>query len=401
MKFSYQIFMFILVATVLLTSCQQENFDDIIVEDPDFQPEEVITNSLLNAMLVSNTSSTMDLGCVSISFPFDMVTASGATATINSEEDFIAALDDIADPVVDFIYPVTGTDVDGITTSYANGEDLGVAFGSCIPDDTWDDASENGDVLPAFLFEELCLDLVYPVGLEDLNGNTYTANDEGELIDILATVEFPFFTLPLTAIDENGNNITIENLDEFYTGVFDCGDASPPVVGNGIVIEGFACNTLLYPFDVETANGSVITINDENEYADLILSGESVELLFPFSLLTLEGEIIVVEDIEGVITAFELCGISIITEPTDPCDTPAHVLIFFNQNLCGYVNYPVQLLAGGMVYDINDMDDYFDVYNAYAWDEIDFQYPITVTEGTTTTTLNSDEEVCTYIQDCE
>ncbi|MEO0875724.1 MAG: hypothetical protein AAFY48_14095 [Bacteroidota bacterium] len=65
------------------------------------------------------------------------------------------------------------------------------------------------------------------------------------------------------------------------------------------------------------------------------------------------------------------------------------------------MDYPNQITAGGIVYDINDIDEYFVVYNQYAWDEIDIVYPISVTETDgTVVTFNSDQEICDYINEC-
>ena len=112
------------------------------------------------------------------------------------------------------------------------------------------------------------------------------------------------------------------------------------------------------------ADGGVVTINDEIEFITLILP----------------------------------CFVEI--GPSEPCAAPAHVLLYFNQS-CGVVNYPNQLSAGGTVYVINSMDDYFEVYNQFNLDEIAIIYPIAVTESDgTVSTFNSNAEVCAFIEDC-
>ncbi|MGK0391818.1 MAG: hypothetical protein ACI94Y_004585, partial [Maribacter sp.] len=186
MKFLSKISLLILFTGLLLTSCQQEDFDEIIVEDPTYQPEEVVVNNLFNVLML-NTSNQLDLGCVTINYPFDFELASGSSLTINSMSDFEAALNvNTADPAVNFVFPIGIIDSEGNNIQVNSNEELGTTFAACIPNTTWDDASESGNVLPAFLFEDLCLDLVYPINMEDGSGNTYTANDELELIDICA-----------------------------------------------------------------------------------------------------------------------------------------------------------------------------------------------------------------------
>ncbi len=403
MKIFFKFLTCLLLTGMLFVSCDEQNIDQIVTEDPDFQPDEVVANNLLNAMLFNNTSSAMDLGCVAISFPFDMTTASGATVTVNSEEDFLTAISDTADPVVDFVYPVTGTDADGVSTQYSNSTDLGVAFGSCIPDSGWDDAEVGGsNILPAFLFNELCLDLVYPVNLEDLAGGTYVANDDAELINLLATVDALFFSLPLSVVDEGGNVVTITDEEGFYTLAYNCSDVTPPS-GEDLSVTGFGCFSFVYPYSVLDAQGNVITINDDNEYANLILSGDVIILQYPLSLEDEDGNVTVVNDDQDLIDALNTCGgFFIYYGPIDElCDAPAHELLMEAQGgLCGDVVYPFQLTAGGTTIDVNDINDYNAAVASYPTDVIELVYPIELTYEGDTGTLNNDIEVCILVQAC-
>lgn len=149
-----------------------------------------------------------------------------------------------------------------------------------------------------------------------------------------------------------------------------------------------------------TEDGELITVEDANQEAALILSGEEYTVQYPFNLVDENGEVVTITNETEFILLILPCIVSI--EPTDPCDTPSHILLYFNQNICGTVAYPNELSADGVVYEINSMDDYFVVYNMYAWDEISIVYPISiVTQEGEEVTFNTDEEVCAFVQECE
>ncbi len=410
MNFLIKKIAFFLLAVLFLTACNKENVDETISGDPGYQPDTVVVNSLMLA-LRSNSSGSLDLGCISINYPFSLETESGATVVINSTADFEAAIDELAaDPAVNFVFPLSITGSDGTTSQVNNNQELGVAFASCIPTFGWDTAAVSGEILPVCAFDEyLCFDITYPVNLEDQNGNTYVAEDEDELIDYLATVEHLYFTLPMTVLQDDGTSLVINNLGEFFDAAMACEGITPPVVGGGIEVNGFGCYDLLYPFNVVTDNGDVVTINNANEYAYLILSGVSVEIQYPFSLINLDGETVVVNSFDDFIATLNACGgIVIIIDTTDICDVEAHVLLYFNQGQapfqCGYlINFPTQVEAEGTVYDLNDMFEYYNVYGQYSnqIDKINIIYPVSVTlNDGTILTFNNDSEVCEFVNNC-
>ena len=401
---------FFLLAVLFLTACNKENVDEIIPGDPGYQPDTVVVNSLMLA-LVANPSGGLDLGCITINFPFSLVTQSGATVEINTEAEFEAATDTTAaDPAVDIVFSLSITDSDGNTVQVNDDQELGVAFASCIPTFGWDTAAISGEILPVCLFDEyLCFDITYPVDLEDQDGNTYVAEDEDELIDYLATIEHLYFTLPMTVLKDDGTSLVINNIEEFFNAAMECEGITPPVVGGGIEVNGFGCYDLLYPFNVVTDNGDVVTINDANEYANLILTGVSVEIQYPFSLVNLAGETVVVNSFDDFIATLNECGgFVIIIDTTDICDVEAHVLLYFNQGQgptsCGYlINFPTQVEAEGTVYDLNDMFEYYNVYGQYSnqIDKINIIYPVSVTlSDGTILTFNNDNDVCQFIDGC-
>ncbi len=405
-KFVSFLFLGLFIAA-LFTACNKENIDEITPEAPDYEPENVEVNTLVNAVSVS-PSGGLGLGCVTIQYPFDLELESGNTVTVNSNDEFFAAIDENApDPVVNFVFPLTVTDADGNVLQVMDIDELGLLFGSCIPDNGWD----NNGTLPAFLLENTCLDIVYPVNLEDLEENTYVANNESELINFLATIDPLFFTLPLTVQLEDGSEVVINTSDEFFTTVsLECDGVAPPVVGEGIEIVGFGCYEIVFPFDVQLEDSTIVTVEDENQYANLVLNGVEMVVQYPFTLtpITGGGDDVEINSIDDLIVAFAECGVIIDYGPVEDCgNAPAHILLFFNQGgSCGFqVDYPLQVIVTdtGETYDINNIDDYFVVYNMYSNQinafEVVFPVSVTLTDGSTLI-FNNYDEVCDFITGC-
>lgn len=407
MKFLSPSFLLLLLVGILVTACEKENFDEIVpTGEPVFQPDSVAVNSLLKAMKSGDTSEGLELGCITITFPFGLLLESGLTIPITSQAEFEAAVvAESPNQVVDFVFPLTVTNAAGEELTIEDNLALGNAFVNCIPQEGWQESTASNATLPVFLFGGLCFDIVYPVDVEDEAGNTYLVTSEAELIDLSAENDLLFFSLPLTVSYEDGTQVTIETMSSFFDLAFTCEGVNPPVVGENFVITGFGCNQLLFPATLLTDEGDLVTINNEDEYANLILSGTSVELQFPFSLFNIfTQDTLTINDELDLIGALQACGIDIEVGQSETCDFPTHALLFFNQGspTCGFqVTYPLQVQAGGEVYDINTQTDYFDVYNAFELNEIELLYPasIILTDGTTIT-FNSDEEVCAFIDEC-
>lgn len=412
MKFSIRLNILLVFIAVLFAACEKDNMDEIVIDEPDYQPEVNETNPLFLAMSANNPEG-LELGCISILYPFDMALESGSTITINSEGEFTAAIDTIAmDPAVDFIYPLDILNGEGETAQVNSIEELGLSFVACVPVDGWDYVNTTGNLIPAFEFSGLCFDLVYPVNLTDAEGNLSEAADESELIDLIVNAEFGlFFVFPISVVDEAGEVSTIEHMDDFYNIASDCDNIDPVVVGEGFEAQGFLCYQLVYPIEVLDGNGNLLIVNDANEYANLVLNGEALAIQYSFTLESIADQsTYTVNDFNDYIAALNECeGVDIVIDTTSTaCDAPGNVLLFLNQggpaqSPCRFsINYPVDLEAGGTTFTINTYLEYFDVYNAYNLNEIEVVYPVTVTVNSTGEVLEftSDDDLCTYIEDC-
>lgn len=407
MKFISKLSFLFLFVGLFLASCDRDNMDETIVPDPGFEPGVVVVNNLITA-LTTTTNEGFELGCLSIDYTFGLRLEDGSTIEVATDEELETALNQESPfQVVDFVFPLTVTTEGGESTQVSSNDELGMLFAACIPNDGWDDSTTGSGniVMPAFLFTELCFDLVYPVSLQDEDGNPYVAVSEAVLVDLIVTVPSLAFTLPLTVTNESGEAVVIESVSEFYGLYYDCEGNVAPSTEGGIPFDlselgdcDFDDLSIQFPYTVVTEEGQSITVVDANQEAAIILSGLHYTLLYPYNLVDATGTVVTIANEEQFIALILPCLITV--EPTDLCDTPAHILLYFNQS-CGVVNYPNQLSAGGTVYTIASFEGYFEVYNQFNWDEISIVYPISVTEPDgTVSTFNSNQEVCAFIEEC-
>jgi len=400
----------LLCAVLIFAACGRENVDEIIPKDPEFEPRVVKVNSLFSAMETKEAAG-VSLGCILIEYPFTVELETEDQISIDSEQAFKTAMEQEApNRVADLVYPLSILE-NGEPKLVQNNQELGSKYASCVPTRGWQMATTNGStpLIPAYLFDNYCFDLVYPVDLQDSSGTAYVATSDSQFIDLVTTIQPLFFSTPFT-VDSSGTQFTINNLNEFIDIVYSCDDVNPPVAGpNGFEVVNFACYELVYPVDVIVGNGPVQQVNDGNEYFNLILSGLHVELQLPFSLQDSAGGITVVNDIEDLLDVLTACGLVVVDTTTNntACNTPAHALLFFNTSSiqCRYsINYPVQVEAEGVTYNLNNLTEYLDVYNMYSRniDAITLLYNVSITlqSDGSTTTFTSDTELCNFIDGC-
>lgn len=419
MKHFSKLSFLLLLTGLLFVSCDRDNLDETIVPDPGFEPEVVVVNNLINA-LTTTTNEGYELGCLSIDYPFELLLEDGGTIEVFTDEELEIALDqETPFQVVDFIYPLTVTTEDGESIQVNSNEELAMLFASCIPEDGWDDTTtvSGNMVIPAFLFEELCFDLVYPVNLQDADDNEYVAVTEAALIDLIITTPSLAFTLPLTVTDENGEEVIIESVAEFYSLYYDCDGNTAPGTEGGILIDfseldgdcEFEDLSIQFPYDILTEDGESITLENENQEAALILSGVHYTIVYPFNLVDADGTVVTINDELQFIELILPCFIEIGVE--GPCDGDAHVGLFFNaHNIftvydCPFeINYPVDVIIDGTPTTLNNVNDYFNETGApSSFGDVDLVYPITVTveaDGSTVE-LNSDQDVCDFLLSCD
>ncbi len=395
---SLKILLFFLVAGALfMTSCQEDSFDTTDNGKTDVTPETELVNNVFAQTRTDGNG--VELECLTILYSFELELLDGTQVTVASDEDFedILLNQDTSNYIVDFVYPLTVEDEDDNEVSVADLEELVELFASCIPDDGWGDGGSDGsELVPAFLIdgENSCYELVYPINLVDENGNTVTVADEDEFIDALAANPILFFEFPITLSNDEGD-VTINNIEELFAALWDCEEFENPC--DSIPIGGasyLGCYQVEFPIELVLVDGSTVTVADEDEFANLLWSGEVAGFVYPLTLTDDEGNVVVVDSDEALSNAINDCYDF----------EPLWALEFlFNSGPeagCYEINYPITI--GGTV--VNNTEEYFQVLetiNDPADFEINYPASVTLIDDGSTVTLNSNEDLAALFVDCQ
>lgn len=412
MKVIHSLATYFIIVLVCLTACNKENVDTIVSEEAVFEPDTLVVNPIIDIIRASDGG--VNLNCIGITQPYEFVLTSGETILIENTADHVAlTLNDSINLVIDYVYPISITLPSGVETTVNNTYELTKAHASCINDYHWYGAYYAETYIPSFLLTNYCYSLVYPLNLVDETGNTYVASNETAFLAYRTTIDSLYTSFPFSMEDENGTTVTVTDLETFLGYMYNCDNTSALVSPEGIVVHGFGCLKLNYTIALGglTDDGLFMPINSPIGHINSIFYNTSLSLQYPFSYINNTGDIINISNVADLLTALDACDRLVDIEPeVIGCGiTPAHLLLFFNENSgltnCDYtINYPLQVEAGGTTYTINTMADYMDVFNMYATqlDAINLVYPINATSTDGNPLLfNNDEAICSYIQDCE
>lgn len=288
MRITHFLSLLLLAGMLFFTSCQKEEFsiDDTTIDRND--PDVVRANPFIMGMVEGrNGGSTaptgIQLDCITISFPFEMVIDS-TIVPINDIDDLDSLflnLDPVNPPTfIDFNYPLDITLEDGTVTTADNAQELSDAILSCPP------TTYIGGY-PAYLLTQYdCVqDLVYPIELYDIDSNIFTANDSAQFVDLLAMNDILFFTFPLEIIDPTGNVITINSEDGLYMYLANCYPTGGGP-GDTIFISPFGdCIEFIFPIGLLNLNGQVDNFDNETDLFNAIISGFYEDFDYPFDVI--------------------------------------------------------------------------------------------------------------------
>jgi hypothetical protein len=322
--------LFLLSFSILFTSCEPENIDTTTETK---EVEDRTENKLVSRSNPVNGEGIL-LGCVAIPYPFSMSTINENVVEINSEDDFISALEDTVDYITDFIYPLTIV-VDEEETTAASTEELGEIFAECIPDEGW-----SQEDFPAYLIDETyCVSLVYPFNVTDIEDNVIEVDSETNFIDLLAEYEILFYEFPLSVSDNETGEITEINSEaEFFDALLNCSQNNPQ--GDTISWGGeIACFEIVFPVSVILEDGTIVEVADENELTVLQLEHNVVTFTYPLTVVNIETGIEYIVESEQQLFALliECFGDIEFAFPVDP--------IYEQHGTCYDIVFPVTVIT--------------------------------------------------------
>jgi len=339
-----KVFLFGILSIVLaFSSCKKDEISQVEEVIPEVTPQGVTSNPLIYK-LESGTTMTqgLELGCLSVDFPFDVEVITG----IETDESILTAIsvssfDELESLflnemiIVDFVYPISVTYLDGTLDWLFNEDALGSAFASCIPDSGW-----SGDLFPVFLIsdESSCYQMDYPTDLINVNGDVLIANNDSKLIDLMATNEHLFFQFPVNLVDDEGSVLTANSVDELFELLVTCDDIIEQYGEIPLYVLG-TCGDFVYPIYVINQDGNTVVVNSYDELCNFTLNGLVSELVFPLTWINSEGEEVVVNNMEELESSSTGCYILITDSVT------MNLFYFLCSLFCGecyLIDYPLE-----------------------------------------------------------
>lgn len=373
-------------------SCVKENIDTTIVDPVPFDPPTVIVNRFVQALVASPNTEGLDLGCFTIGLPFSMSLSDGGTVTIETEAKFEAVVSDSTVEIVNFLFPLEVTTLDGASLTVQNMETLVELYAACVPDYGWSEGQ-----VPAYdiNLDNSCFALVYPVTLRSLDNELVVVSNVAELTDLIASDTY-FFELPLELRDANGSTVVVSDPDEMGYLLTSC--FGGPTVVDSVNQDGIylACMQLLFPIQVILPNGSTATISDADAYFSHLYTGWVVELGFPMTLAAPDSTTYLVEgQAELIQLLVAQCGLLI----------PEVFILFSGTESCFDIQFPMSVFRpNGAAVSLAGMEELEQLITDSGEEliHLTLRYPITVTLRNTgeVTVLESLEALLQLLTDC-
>ncbi len=239
------------------------------------------------------------------------------------------------------------------------------------------DNSGEEDATDDCLNELDCFDFVFPITLNDGNGNMTTVANEQELFaffEQLPDTANPEFQFPLTIELENGTQETISSQQELEQAYENC-------------LNDFECFTIHFPIQVLDSSNNEIAVNSLSElitYFESLSEDDDPRFVFPITVTLNEtNEDLVLNNDEDLDELFNECfGIE------DHED--------FENFECFSFSYPINAASNGNEITINNNQELVNYFENLPEDTIpQFSFPITIIYE------NNDEEVISSLEELE
>jgi hypothetical protein len=154
--------------------------------------------------------------CYQFEYPITLVNFDGSTVTVNSNDEFTAAI--LSGNWVGFQYPLTLIAPDSSEIVVNNDEDMEAALFACGSIGGGGGGTDPNEEYGDFI----CYDFVFPIQLIDLQGNTVTVGDQEAFFE-QAMNGIGGFGFPLNLVHaETGAAVTVNNDQELNEALEDC-----------------------------------------------------------------------------------------------------------------------------------------------------------------------------------
>ncbi len=346
MKSSLRHLLVLFVLMQFIPACERDNVDEFVREEQTIEPvTKTATNGILSRSVNDEETAGLDLGCLSVDYPFTLIDNLGNEHPIGDDDAYVSSFDSTnADGsardyyIVDFKYPLAITLEDGEQATVTDASELGEVFAECIPDEGFGEED-----FPAYLinYENSCVALVYPVHLQDLDGNPITADDEDRLVELLAEQTL-LFDFPLLLANPDGVVDTVLGATQLFDVLISCNEIwidTAGWIGNGLNL--FLCYELSYPAGIVKPDGSTTTVNNHEELCQIMLANNFQGFDYPITLIGADNMTHTASSDDEVASLVEDCESVVITYPDSTS-------IYFGDDILGLITGTIPLDSTGL-----------------------------------------------------
>lgn len=367
-KLNLFIVLFIALSAIF-TACNKDK--DIIKPVPN--PPVLTKDNVISRNMNNGNPDGLEIECILVKFPFQVFDNQDVTISIESEQD----LDDIFNKmqtdsnyyVIDFIYPISVLKADGTEIEVVTSDALFNLIFDCFPGGGW---STPGTYAFTINWDNSCYKLLYPVTVKDDDGALVTANDEAELVSLLALKPY-YFVYPLSLKHKDGFTDIANSENELLDYLISCVD----VPCDSFKLNVIGCFKIVFPVELEKVNGDVITVTNYDEYVANFLSGEILGYHYPIVVQhIIDGTEYVVNSEDELNTLVAGCETTIV--PSIEGAMLYSGAVSDSSKICYTIDFPISFtLKGGTIKIVSSLDELLNLINQPI--EATLNYPVIVT----------------------
>ncbi len=229
-----------------------------------------------------------------------------------------------------------------------------------------------------------CFDFVYPISVVYNDGSVQSLADDNELsLAIVSQTDIYYiidFVYPFD-ISQNGTTITINNEDDFTSAINSC------LSFTNFCLMQTTCFDFVYPISLEMTDGSVVTVNNQQEFDSLFTAASfPVDIVYPFEVSQNGTNQTISNAVEFQVLLDSCYGNSVYFSSLPPSSTFSS---YFS------LVYPVTLVYNdGTTLVVNNDTEYDDAMYGSTSSHyvVDFQYDIEITINGVNGTIHNAEE---------
>jgi hypothetical protein len=387
----------LLAVAAMFFSCSVDEFD-IVENNPEiYEPEVVYVNDIMAKARSSSMVAGLEIECISVPFPFQVIDIDNKTYLISSKAQFDDLTLDTSVVVLDFVYPLNIIDNIGVGVVVQDLWSFASYAAGCFPVDIPIDST----LFPAYVISKTnsCYRIDYPIQVMTSDLKKIGIVDEQTFIQKHAAEKL-FFLFPFNVINSSGTALTVGSPSDLHELLIDCNggiqtDSSYLEVTS---YEFIGCVELIYPINVNVfGTNTPVIVADTIAMGHIFDQGRFENFIYPLSVRKFGDSTIVVHSDDElamqIFSCFELQDFLILIGGTELLGDGCYDLVF-----------PISVTnANNELITITDNDQILSAFNSGIFLDWSLEYPfdIIVRANNQQVTISSVFEILDIVSNCE